>query len=31
MVKDLKATVFPDREIKMMLVKNGVRDVRAVC
>ena len=30
MVKDLKAAVFPDREIKMMVVKDGVRDVRAV-
>ena len=30
MVKDLKAAVFPDREIRMMVVKDGVRDVRAV-
>ena len=30
MVKDLKAAVFPDREIKMMVVKDGARDVRVV-
>ena len=30
MVNDLKAAVFPDREIRMMVVKDGVRDVRAV-
>ena len=30
MVKDLKAAVFPDREIRMMVVKDGVRDVRVV-
>ena len=30
MVKDLKAAVFPDREIKMMVVKDGKRDVRVV-
>jgi len=28
MVKDLKAAVFPDREIKMLAVKDGKRDVR---
>jgi len=30
MVKDLKAAVFPDREIRMMVVKDGKRDVRVV-
>jgi cytolysin-activating lysine-acyltransferase len=30
MVKDLKAAVFPDREIRMLVVKDGVRDVRVV-
>jgi hypothetical protein len=30
MVKDLKPAVFPDREIKMMVVKDGVREVRVV-
>ena len=30
MVKDLEAAVFPDREIRMMVVKDGVRDVRAM-
>ena len=30
MVKDLKAAVFPDREIRMLVVKDGVKDVRAV-
>ncbi len=28
MVKDLKAAVFPDREIRMLAVKDGKRDVR---
>ena len=30
MVQDLKAAVFPDREIRMMVVRDGVRDVRMV-
>ena len=30
MVKDLKAAVFPDREIRMLVVKDGIRDVRVV-
>ncbi len=30
MVKDLKTAVFPDREIRMLVVKDGVREVRAV-
>ena len=30
MVKDLKAAVFPDREIKMMAVRDGVRNVRVI-
>jgi cytolysin-activating lysine-acyltransferase len=30
MVKDLKAALFPDREVKMMVVRDGSRDVRAV-
>jgi cytolysin-activating lysine-acyltransferase len=30
MVKDLKAAVFPDREIRMLVVKDGKRDVRVV-
>ena len=30
MAKDLKAAVFPDRKIRMIVVKDGVRDVRAV-
>ena len=30
MVKDLKAAVFPDREIRMMVVRDGVRDLRKV-
>jgi hemolysin-activating ACP:hemolysin acyltransferase len=30
-VKDLKAAVFPNREIKMLVVKDGKRDVRVVC
>jgi hypothetical protein len=30
MAKDLKAAVLPDRGIKMMVVKDGKRDVRAV-
>ncbi len=30
MVKGLEAAVFPDREIKMLAVKDGKRDVRAV-
>ena len=29
MVKDLKAAVFPDREIKMVVVKDGRRDLRS--
>ncbi len=28
-VKDLKAAVFPDREIRMLVVKDGKREVRA--
>ena len=30
MIGDIKAAVFPDREIKMLAVKDGKRDVRVV-
>ena len=29
MVKDLEAAVFPDREIRMLVMRDGVKDVRA--
>ena len=30
MVKDLKAAVFPDREVKMMAVRDGKREVESL-